>query len=99
MEDFRVCRNYINNIDDHPELVGEECKQREGIYYPADYDKHFKKFSGTKTCKHCFYQRRRAGDGDYDPVILPNHPKDDNGRPLNYWHLIDKNIILKVDDT
>lgn len=100
LKHMRTCNNYLKNMENHPELVGEECKTRKGKFEDWEIGEHFWKSGGGRsgTCRHCEKQKRFVSDNTYDPVITRNWPRDENGRLLSYWHVIDKNIILKVEN-
>lgn len=100
MENSKKCRNYTKYIEDDPDSISDECLNREGIYLQSEVEEHFWKSTSGRAgiCKHCESYLRNRYDGVYDPVITKDHPRDENGRLLSYWHLIDRNVILKMEN-
>lgn len=99
MENSKRCKNYLKYIEDNPDKISDKCLNREGIYLLSEVEEHFWKSTSGRagTCKHCEGHLRKLADGLYDPVITKDHPRDENGRLLSYWHLIDRGIILKLE--
>lgn len=76
----RTCRKCKTKYD---ELPGNFWKLQDHKGGRNGYD---------RTCSHCRNERKNKY---YQPTITKDWPTDENGRWLNYWHIIDKNIILK----
>lgn len=93
---MRLCKHYQAHIAENPADVSDICKEHKGLYTEEEVPDNFWQSGGRywNMCKHCENLKRHASDHVYDPVITKNWPRDENGRLLSYWHIIDKTIIL-----
>jgi hypothetical protein len=92
---MKQCQYYQRHIDTEPDKISDMCQQRGGVYQDDEIAAHFWKDRQRRnvSCKHCLNKERNALEKT-GPVLTKDWPRDANGRWLNYWHLIEKDVIL-----
>lgn len=96
---MKRCKWYADHIDTDPEVISDSCLERQGEYQEDEIEIHFWKSGKTRcsNCKHC-ENKRRNDIPTLDPVLTQDWPRDEHGRLLSYWHIIDNDIILRTTD-